>query len=57
MKISGKIHWLCGMRIPIGSILLGCPGQEVIGSMGDWINGLVITDPYKWGIPWGEITH
>ena len=40
VSISGKIHWLCGMRIPIGSILLGCPGQEMIGSMGDWINGL-----------------
>lgn len=26
---------------------------------GDWINGLFpcFTDPYKWGIPWGEKTH
>ena len=34
--------------------VLGCSrklGSMVIGSMG------FFTDPYKWGIPWGEITH
>ena len=32
---------------------LGCPGTEVIGSMAIGSMGY-FTDPYKWGIPWGE---
>ena len=32
--------------------LLGCPGQEVNGSMVIGSMGY-FTDPYEWGIPWG----
>ena len=40
----------------LATATLGCPvGSDRIN--GDRINGLVITDPYKWGIPWGEKTH
>ena len=45
-------------KLPNGS-LLGCPGQEVRIN-GERINGLVITDPYKWdilGLPSLKLTY
>ena len=49
------VSWVWGCLIPKNcGTWMSRDGSDRI--TGERINGLVITDPYKWGMNWGEIT-